>query len=246
MGGFFKKVAGAFVYLDEEERKAKPDSDSVNLDQVTRDTDELIAQLGGSRAEAAPARTPPPPVTKPAEPASASSSLMTADDVFKSSGLPDGPNSAQRVLKIIAGLNMFPRDQQVVMVRAMDSADDSWSEQEVLQDARRRQGALRSHLQSIDTEKNQKLQSVSTRVAKSQADGKRRLDDIDQQIAELQKLREEAVATATSELSALELEKKQAEEAAEKARRGITTVINALSELITFFTGPEGKQAAKS
>jgi hypothetical protein len=243
MGGFFKKVAGAFVYLDEEDAKAKKNPDTVHLDQVARDTDELIAQLGGRHAEPSPART----VTPVADAApSGSSSLMTADDVFKSAGLADGPNSAQRVLKIITGLAMFSREQQVVMVRAMDGADDTWSEDQVLQDARRRQAALRNHLQSIDSEKNQKLQAVTARTAKSQSDGKRRLDDIDQQIAELQKLREEAVATATSELNALELEKKQTEEAAEKARRGITTVINALSELITFFTGPEGKPAAKS
>jgi DNA repair exonuclease SbcCD ATPase subunit len=140
---------------------------------------------------------------------------------------------------------MFPKEQQVLMVRAMDAADETWSEKDVLADARRRQSALRSHLQEIETERSQKLQSVAARVEKAQAEGKRRLDEIDSQIAEFQKLRQEAVAATTSALTEFELAKKQTEEAAEKARRGITTVINALSDLITFFTGGDSKPAAK-
>jgi hypothetical protein len=148
-------------------------------------------------------------------------------------------------LKIIAGLSMFPREQQSVMVRAMDAADETWSEKEVLADARRRQSALRSHLQAIDNERREKLEAVAARVERAQADGKRRLDDIDGQISELQKLRQEAVSATASALAEFEMARKQSEEGAEKARRGITSDINALSDLITFFTGGETKPAPK-
>jgi hypothetical protein len=242
MAGFFKKIAGAFVYLDEEGESKTASSQEKPLDDVAREAGELIGQLGRSVGE--PASTEPG--SSPPSPSGNSSAMsMNAEDVFASAGIPDGPNSAQRLLKIIAGLTMFPREQQVLMVRAMDSADETWSEKDVLTDARRRQSVLRSHLQEIETERSQKLQAVAARMEKSQADGKRRLDEIDSQIAELQKLRQEAVAAATSAMNEFELAKKQTEEAAEKARRGITTVINALSDLITFFTGGDSKPAAK-
>ena len=170
---------------------------------------------------------------------------MEADEVFASAGVTDGPNSSQRLLKIIAGLTMFPREQQILMVRAMDAADETWSEKDVMSDARRRQSVLRSHLQAIDSERRTKVETIAARVEKTQADQKRRLDDIDGQISELQKVRQEAVATTASALAEFEMERKQTEEGAEKARRGITASINALSDLITFFTGGEAKPAPK-
>ena len=244
MGGFFRKVAGAFVYLDDEEEDTKPAPDAAELEGMSREASELIRQLGGAH-EAAPAMEQSASAAGGQEPTQASAMDMMADQVFAAAGIADGPNSAQRVLKIVAGLSMFPRDQQVVMVRAMDAADDAWSEREVLDDARRRQSALRSHVQSIEAEKAQRMQSVAQRIEQTQAQGARRLHDIDQQIAELQKLREEAVAVTTTVLTELEQERRQTEAVAERARRGITSVINALSELITFFTGGEARPAGK-
>ena len=128
MAGFFKKVAGAFVYLDEGPEKPKISSPSGSPDEVLRETDELIAQLGGPRSNT-PSTSSAAKATKTAEtagPASDQSFMtMTAEEVFAASDIPDGPNSAQRVLKIIAGLNMFPKEQQTIMVRAMDAADET-------------------------------------------------------------------------------------------------------------------------
>jgi len=246
MGGFFRKVAGAFVYLDDEAEDAKPAPDAGELEGMSRDANELIRQLGGTH-EPTPAAAPQDAPADAAHAAPQISAMdMLADQVFAAAGIADGPNSAQRVLKIIAGLAMFPREQQVVMVRAMDSADEGWSEREVLDDARRRQSALRSHVQTIEAEKTQRLQSVAQRIEQTQARGQRRLDDIDQQIAELQKLRQEAVAVTTTALAELEQERRQTEEVSERARRGITAVVNALSELITFFTGGEARPVGKS
>jgi hypothetical protein len=239
MGGFFKKVAGAFVYLDD--RGDKADSDSAKAQVADDEATELIRRAAQSATES---QTPIdiPPVSKSSQ---SSAMAMDADEVFSSAGVADGPNSSQRLLKIIAGLTMFPREQQILMVRAMDAADETWSEKDVMSDARRRQSVLRSHLQAIDSERRTKVETIAARVEKTQADQKRRLDDIDGQISELQKLRQEAVATTASALAEFEMDRKQTEEGAEKARRGITASINALSDLITFFTGGEAKPAPK-
>jgi DNA repair exonuclease SbcCD ATPase subunit len=247
--GFLKKVAGAFVYLDEGEGKAGAKSEAGNLDEISRETNELLAQLNSSPRRGREPREPveaSSPSSQPGEAPASSALNMTADEVFQAAGLADTASSAQRVLKIIAGLSMFPRDQQIIMVRAMDAADETWAEKEVLEDARRRQSALRSHLQAIETERARRQETTSQSIAQAQRDGRQRLEDLDRQIAELQKQRQQAVEASTASVTTLEQEKKQTDEAAEKARRGITAVINALSDLITFFVGGDVRPAAKS
>jgi hypothetical protein len=233
MGGFFRKVAGAFVYLDDD--KPKPPA-SANLDDVARETGDLIAQLGGEQAIAA---------ASTAESAAAAPMLaeMTANQVFAAASLTEGPNSAQRVLKIIAGLSMFPREQQLLMVRAMDAADDAWSEKQVLDDAMRRQAVLRAHLQRVEAERTGHLQSVAARIANAESQGRQAVAEVDQRIQELQKLRQEMVESTTSALKDMQQEQKRIEEKSEKARQGITTVFNALSELVAFFGQGEPPRA---
>jgi len=224
MGDFLRKVAGAFVYLDEPRKKAADDG-GASLDDLARETGELVAQLGGRDGPSAPSGGA----------AEQGPMQMTANDVFAAAGIADGANSSQRVLKIIAGLGMFPREQQLVMVRAMDAADDTWAEAQVLDDAERRQAALRNHWQLVDAERMRALQSIAARAAKAQAEGQQTVNEIDQRIAELQKIREEAIQATNAGLRDLERERTETEEAAARARHGITTVSTALSDLITFF-----------
>jgi len=224
MGDFLRKVAGAFVYLDEP-RKRSAEARGDNLDDLARETGELVAQLGGTEGKSAASTGD----------AALSPMQMTASDAFAAAGIADGANSAQRVLKIIAGLSMFPREQQLVMVRAMDAADDTWAEAQVLDDAEQRQAALRRHWQLVDAERMQQLQSIATRAAKAQADGQQTVNEIDQRIAELQKIREQAIQATSAGLHDLEVERTKTEEAAARSRHGITTVSTALSDLITFF-----------
>ena len=144
------------------------------------------------------------------------------------------------MLKIIAGLSMFPAEQQVVMVRAMDQADDTWSEEQVLDDARKRQSALRSHLTAVEHERGARIQQLDALIQNAQSQGKQLMEEIDRQMADLQIQREAAIADATATVADLEHQKKSVEEQAEHARRGITHVINALSGLMGFF----GQRAA--
>ena len=249
MGGFFRKVAGAFIYLEDEPKRSEegePAAHDVPLDHVAADAAELINQLGGHTPAADPmAVAPGAGAPDSGAPDSSSVMTMTADQVFTAAALGDGPNSAQRVLKIVAGLAAFPKEQQVVMVRAMDAADDAWSEKDVLDDARRRQASLRNHISAIEAEKTERLRWIASNAQSAEAEGKQALTEIDAQIAGLQQLREQTAARTHAALTELEQQRRQLEDSAEKARRGITTVINALSELITFFTGNDPRVPGK-
>ncbi|MCG8422756.1 MAG: hypothetical protein MJE77_32985 [Proteobacteria bacterium] len=272
MAGFFRKVASAFVEFedDESDRESAPQA---TFDDITRGTSELLAQLEGIQAAesgqpipepsqpdvgsspdpVAPARPPSPPLAAGLTRASGTDATaqrvesavmaMTAEDVFLSAGIEDGPNSASRVLKLIAGLSMFPPEQQVIMVRAMDSADETWSETEVLADARARQSALRSHLQVLEDERNHQLESIDARIDNTRQTGAQVLDEIDRQIQELQSQREAAIAETTHAVDELEQQKREVETHAEHARHGITHVINALSSLLGFFADGQAAPA---
>lgn len=255
MAGFFRKVAGAFIEVERSEKdRGSGGSDrpaEANLDEITRGASELLAQLEttqsaetsgrrGSRGAQAPAEAAPDSSAGAVAPPPDSLMGLTAEQVFSRGGLGDGPQTAPRVLKIIAGLSMFPAEQQTVMVRAMDQADDSWSEEQVLDDARKRQSALRSHLQAVEHERGARIQQLDALIQNAQGQGKQLMEEIDRQIADLQIQREAAIADATATVTDLEHQKKSVEEQAEHARRGITHVINALSGLMGFF----GQRAA--
>ncbi|MEM9492192.1 MAG: hypothetical protein AAGC55_23800, partial [Myxococcota bacterium] len=188
---------------------------------------------------AATAATMPEMAAGPA-PSSSRMMDMTADEVFVAAGLVDGANSAQRVLKLLAGLTMFPREQQVVMIRAMDAADDTWSEPAVLEDARKRQLVLRQHLQALSDERAAQVAAVRGQIETTRSEGQAIVADIDRRIAELQQKREEALVTTTTAIDELEQQIRTLEGTADQSGQGITMVVDALSNLIAFFGNADG------
>jgi hypothetical protein len=258
MSGFLRRVAGAFVEFQDEPRGGKGGGGGgMNLDALTDDAAELLAQLEdhtspGPVGGGGPSPGGPSPAGGGSGgggggggaggPSAGEAMSMNADDVFRSAGIPDGPNSSERLLRIIAGLTMFPPEQQVVMVRAMDQADETWAEPSVLEDARTRQAALRSHLQRIEGERALRIQQLREQIAATQAEGKSLCDDIDARIAELMARREEAVVHKTAAVAELEGHIQRVEGDADRARNGISHVIGALGGLLNFFgASPDGQ-----
>jgi hypothetical protein len=243
MAGFFRKVAGAFIEVERSE-KARAEGASAppgdpNLEEITRGASELLAQLETTQSQEGSRRRDAQPAgdIAAAPPGQVSGSRMglTAEQVFAQSGMDEGPHTAPRMLRMIAGLSMFPAEQQVVMVRAMDQADDTWSEEQVLDDARRRQSVLRSHLQALEEERAARIQELDALIQSTQGQGKQLVEELDRRIGELQIQREAAISDATAAVNQLEQQKKAVEGDSENARRGITHVINALSGLMGFF-----------
>lgn len=248
MSGFFKKMASAFVEVEEDPNEARSGSDGGksrgSLDEITQGTAELMAQLEGMRGPAAAQPAPVAVSVGGAPPVSSSRLQMTADGVFIEAQIADGANSAQRILKLIGGLAMFSAEQQVVMIRAMDQADETWAEDLVMEDARNRQAALRRHVQSMEDERATGVAQLSAEIERAKTEGRAVVDEIDRQISELQQRREKAVVDTAGQVSDLQHRQQELESTAAAARRGITHVINALSQLITFFTGGKPTQVS--
>ncbi len=238
--GVWRKIGGVFLEFEDEEATTpkkgsakKPASPS----DLSGDAADLLAALEGD-APARPrrARTSAPPRRSPPKQKVDVLSL-DATGVYAAAGIADNPNSADRILKMIAGLAAFPSEQQRAMVQALDAADPTWSETEVLEDARGRQGALRAHLRAIEQEKSARGASLAARMKDVESTGLSNLNEIDKQIAELSTLRQQQVASTASQVQKLETEAARLDASSDEARRTITDEINRLSGLMTFFTG---------
>jgi hypothetical protein len=236
MSKFFRKVASAFVVMDENAQQSGAaeggdGAPSAGLDQITQETSSLLAQLEGQ-----------PGTEKTSAPYEGSLLDLTAEDVFRLSQVEDSPNSALRLVKLITGLSMFPREQQLTMVRAMDVADDTWSEAAVVQDAQKRQAILRKHLANVAAERAQRMDQLSATIAETKKNGDAVLAELDKRIGELYARREkEATATAT-EVAQLEQQQRELETAETRARQGTAQVIQALSGLLTFLGVPQNAE----
>lgn len=238
MSSFFRKVASAFVVIEEDPSKqaAEGVESAAGLDDITKETSSLLAQLEGRPT------TPGDSAAQASGSADSHMELM-AEDVFRQAGLGDDANSSLRLVKLVAGLSMFPREQQLAMVRAMDAADDTWAEADVLRDAQRRQQALREHLQRVAHERAQRMTALSQEIDQTKKSGEAVLVELDKRIAELYARREqEAAATATA-VAKLEQQQKELEAREARARQGISQVIQALAGLLSFLGLSEGPKA---
>lgn len=242
---FFRKVASAFVVMDEgavRKDESAPSEPPAGLDDMTKETSTLLAQLESSeRADDAPAAAPLAPGAPTAE-AEAPLTALTAEDVFRREGLGDGPNSALRLLKLVAGLQMFPREQQLAMVRAMDAADDTWSEPEVITDAQHRQDALRAHLAELAAERRARSEAIAAEMEQTRRGGEAVLAEIDRRIAELSQRRQHETEATARALAALSQREQALAEQELRARQGVAQVIQALGGLLTFLGATHGPE----
>lgn len=241
MAGFFRKVAGAFVEFPDGPPSGGRASPGLPDEPTSDDVAALLDQLGatGMRtaepvASAAVVSDSPPP------PPPTDALTVSPEALFEAAGIHDGPNSALRLMKILAGLAMFPPEQQLAMVRALDAADATWDESSVLSDARMRQQALRTHVDAVEAEHGRRQAELSEQARQSQAHGDSVIADIDRQIAELQALRHEALSETAQAVARIDAERRDVDGQRERARKAVAEMSDRLSSLVTFFAGQRG------
>jgi hypothetical protein len=227
----FRKVARAFVVVDEDAPSEGAAPEATGLDEITKDTSTLLAQLEGTESAASSAT--------PGGSGDRAAAELTAEDVFRRAGITDDASAAPRLIKLVTGLAMFPREQQLTMVRAMDAADDSWSEDAVVSDARRRVQALRAHLDALGQEREDWLSQLSGQIQKTRESGAAVTAELDRQIAELYQRREREAAETATGIARLEQQQADVRQQEARARQGIAAVIQALTGLLGFLGAPQ-------
>lgn len=230
----FRKIASAFVEIDPKAAAAAEPSGETSAALEA----ELAALEGGTSLDAPSGGSvvqlaPPPSAALPAE--TQALLALSPDQVFAEAGFVESPSSAPRLLKMLAGLAAFPPAQQLAMLRAMDAADDTWSEAQVAEDAQRRQQALEAHLTRIEQTRQGRAAALDQQAAAAQETRVATLAEIDRQIAELMKLREDAITECANQVASYDREKRELELTAMEARNRTLAAAQQLGQLGAFF-----------
>lgn len=149
-GGFWRKVAGAFVEFEEGPGAPRPPAPPPSIEAELASTEKLLQELSAGRSASSsafppPAAAPPPPpasTSAPPPPTSASSTGAelpagaSFSDLYTAAKIAPVHHTAEQLLAILDGLAAMPPDACRLAVQAMDAADDRWTVADVLQDAR--------------------------------------------------------------------------------------------------------------
>jgi hypothetical protein len=227
-GGFWKKVAGAFVEFDDPKapptQAAPPSSVEDDLASAERLLRELNAGSRGAEPAKAPARaadpfpptgggtpasgggqTPPafsPPTLAPAGDGSGAITPVPFADLYTGARVPPVHNTAEQMLAILDGLAAMPPEACRMAVTAMDAADDRWTVADVLVDARLKVEALAAYTAQVS-------ERATAAVTKAEADRAA----IDKGLTEAESAIQQQIAQLQAELASF-----QADAAEERAR----------------------------
>jgi len=196
-GGFWRKVAGAFVEIDEP---AAPPSTADLPPNDAEETAALLAQLGGAppTPPQAPPAAPPLPVTDIIE-------NRPFSDIYAQAGVPTVHQTAEQLLTILDGLAAMPKEACRLAVKKMDEADDRWTIADVQLDAENKRRALQS---AVD--------GLKARVATEEHSAIAERENADKLLTEAESAIQAQIAQLTQELTefrAAAAEKKAAADA---------------------------------
>ena len=165
-----------------------------------------LVRMDASVDEAVPASAPTPSSV----PAVARSAVETTvpvgaalklDEIYAQAGVPPSQYPAERLLRLIEGLSAMDEGTRRMAIQAMDAADESWTIDDPLDDARHKAQALGLHadllqlnLQALERDTLARVETVSAR--RDQVVG-----DIRQQVSELEALMEREMARASQEIA---------------------------------------------
>lgn len=148
-GGFWRKVAGAFVEFEEGPGAPRPPAPPPSIEAELASTEKLLQELSAGRSASSsafppPAAAPPPPASTSAPPTPTRASSAGAElpagasfsDLYTAAKIAPVHHTAEQLLAILDGLAAMPPDACRLAVQAMDAADDRWTVADVLHDAR--------------------------------------------------------------------------------------------------------------
>lgn len=227
--GFFKKVAGAFVEIEQTGQEFAP----VSTEDLDADAAALLAEIErGATAEAAP-----PPAPRAQESAELPLGLPFAD-IYARVGVPHSPYTAEMLLRVVDGLRALPPAQALAAVEAMDAADDRWTVGDVVGDADRKTDALsamRGEMRQAVRAAEQLYASTTAAIDKQLASTE---EEIARQIAELEALRQEARQTAATERAAALSEMEATRQACTAEADRLEAEVSRLRQVRTFLGVP--------
>lgn len=172
-----------------------------------------------------------------AAPVEAAAPGLTLEQIYAAAGVPPSPYPAERLLRLIDGLKAMDEATRLTTIRAIDSADDSWSIDDPRRDAAAKVAALERHASGVRAALARAEQDTQARREQLAQQQERTLADIRRQIADLEGLLAREIARGTQEHASLEAALHMQREAANQELATLTRTTATLNGLIAQFAG---------
>lgn len=168
------------------------------------------------------ATTPPAPPVQPlpdapapqppGEAAAVAEAPLKLDDIYARAGVPASLYPAERLLRLIEGLSAMDEATRLMVIRAMDAADESWTIDDPLADAQHKVQALAMHSELLQLNLQALERDTQARIASATAQRDQVVGDIRRQIAELDALMSREVSRAAQDVATQEAQLQAARE----------------------------------
>lgn len=183
----------------------------------------------------APAAAAPQPVLAPEQ--SVVAEQKDFADLYREANVPVVAYTAEKLLKLMAGLESMPMEVRKQAVRAMDEADDSWTVDDSVLDAQRKVKALAIAKQKIAQQVASALQNADREIAAIQAEEQDKSAQVRKQIAELTALLDRGVARAAQQMADVRAAAKTNQEAGDRESARLDAEMNRLGQIVITFSG---------
>lgn len=202
-----------------------------------------LVRMDGPPEDVAPTPIPEPanelPTVQPAiEAPGIAAAPLKLDEIYAKAGVPASQYPAERLLRLIDGLSAMDASTRLMAIQAMDAADESWTIDDPLADARTKAEALAMHaellqlnLQALERDTQARIEAVTARREKV-------VGDIRQQMTELEALMSREMARAAQDIAGQEAQLQAAREHTAGQLASLAQLTQQLQNLSAQFGSP--------
>lgn len=200
-----------------------------------------LVRMDVPNEEAAPV---PPPATEttpaqlPAAAPVAAGAPLKLEEIYAQAGVSASLYPAERLLRLIEGLSAMDEATRRMAIQAMDAADESWTIDDPLADARNKAQALALHaellqlnLQALERDTLARIETLSARRDKV-------VEDIRRQMSELDALMTREVSRAAQDIASQEAQLQAAREHTTAQLASLSQLGQQLQNLSAQFAAP--------
>jgi len=215
--------------LIEAEKKPVPEPDNGEGESGVMH-DEGLAMLGNDDAVSGVSLDLPPPYRE--------------EQIYADAGVPACPFPAERLLRLIDGLAAMDEATRKTAIAAMDAADDAWTIDDPIGDARLKAHALEAYSQTLKASFDEQRATIEALHAQSVADEEAAVAQIRKQIADLERLLERQLAQGADARADLQARLKVIRQDNEAQRDALSQRRAQWLNVVTSFDAPAASQAS--
>lgn len=175
------------------------------------------------------------PVAMPAPVYAAASEGQSLDQVYAAANVPPCHYPAERLLRLVAGLNAMDEAMRRQTIHAIDAADESWTIDDPLGDAAAKINAIEQHASGLRAGLGQAEQQAQAELAALRQRQETAVAEVKRQISDLEALLTREVTRGAQESAAIEAGLQSRKEAVSQELATLSRTATELRGLIAQF-----------